>query len=171
MPEAVQTSSSTPNCVPCASPTSSILPQSSFLTRLLDWLWPTLAYEVDHFESYNSIVSVTGAPVDNESLYRKADNSTTIKNSSNRLQPLHVQVIPELQKQPNEDLRGQAIIPCKACRVRGKTCDLQRPWCSECLDQQIPCFYVSPLSRTNKKDRKPKKPSTTVQSQIELPTR
>lgn len=161
MPETVQTSPSTPN---------STLPRSSFLTRLLDWLWPVLTYEVDHFESCNSIVCVTGAPVDNDSFYPEANNSTTVKNNSNRLKPLHVEAIPELQKEPNENHQEQAIVSCKTCQVKGKACDLQRPWCSECLDQQILCFYVSPLSRTNEKDRKPKKKSTTVQPQIESPS-
>ena len=174
MPESiqsVQSRSSTPNCVPCASPTKSTHPISNFLKRLLDWLLPALAYEVGHSESQNSIVNVTGAPVDNDSFNQMVNNSTTVEVSSNRLQPLHVEAIPKLQKQANENNQDQAIIPCKACRVRRKACDLQRPWCSECLDQQILCFYAPPLLMTNKKGRKPKKPSTTLQSQNEIPAR
>ena len=39
-------------------------------------------------------------------------------------------------------------MPCRACQSWGVTCDLQRPRCSHCLDEQILCFYVAPLRLT-----------------------
>ncbi|KAL4999888.1 hypothetical protein BDV10DRAFT_48176 [Aspergillus recurvatus] len=38
--------------------------------------------------------------------------------------------------------------PCRACQRSGVECDLRRPRCSPCLDEQILCFYVAPLRRT-----------------------
>ncbi|KAL4993578.1 hypothetical protein BDV10DRAFT_22671 [Aspergillus recurvatus] len=35
-------------------------------------------------------------------------------------------------------------MPCCACLSRGAECDLRRPRCSHCLDEQIRCFYVPP---------------------------
>ncbi|OJI86034.1 hypothetical protein ASPTUDRAFT_53333 [Aspergillus tubingensis CBS 134.48] len=44
--------------------------------------------------------------------------------------------------------------PCKACQTWGVVCDQQRPRCSHCLDQQILCFYVAPLSKPPKRSTK-----------------
>ncbi|KAL4993200.1 hypothetical protein BDV10DRAFT_30155 [Aspergillus recurvatus] len=38
--------------------------------------------------------------------------------------------------------------PCGACQSWGVECDLQKPRCSHCLDEQNLCFYVARLRRT-----------------------
>ena len=39
-------------------------------------------------------------------------------------------------------------MPCRACQSSGMVCDIQRPRCSHCLDEQILYFYIAPLQPT-----------------------
>ncbi|KAB8069779.1 hypothetical protein BDV29DRAFT_45114 [Aspergillus leporis] len=61
------------------------------------------------------------------------------------------------REQPTEDLE-RSTYPCKACQAWGVACDLQKPRCAHCLDEQLLCFYVAPLpplraTRRSKKSR------------------
>ncbi|KAE8356395.1 hypothetical protein BDV28DRAFT_110538 [Aspergillus coremiiformis] len=61
----------------------------------------------------------------------------------------------------NEDTQISTY-PCKACQSWGVACDLQRPRCAHCLDEQILCFYVAPLPplRATRRSKKPRSTHT-----------
>lgn len=43
---------------------------------------------------------------------------------------------------------------CRGCQSKGVKRDLPRPRCSNCLDEQILCFYVAPLRLTMARSKK-----------------
>ncbi|KAF7585972.1 hypothetical protein BBP40_009763 [Aspergillus hancockii] len=63
----------------------------------------------------------------------------------------------QLTEQPE-----RSAYPCKACQARGVACDLQKPRCAHCLDEQLLCFYVAPLPPL-RATRRSKKRSTLSQ--------
>ncbi|KAE8381162.1 hypothetical protein BDV26DRAFT_255850 [Aspergillus bertholletiae] len=62
----------------------------------------------------------------------------------------------ERREEANEDTE-RSKFPCKACQSRGVACDLQRPRCAHCLDEQLLCFYVAPLPplRATRRSKRP----------------
>ncbi|KAL4781040.1 hypothetical protein BJX76DRAFT_336274 [Aspergillus varians] len=59
---------------------------------------------------------------------------------------------------PDAQIKFSRCVPenmrCRACQSKGVECDLQRPRCSNCLDEQILCFYVAPLRLTMARSKK-----------------
>ncbi|KAI9375479.1 hypothetical protein BJX61DRAFT_128694 [Aspergillus egyptiacus] len=63
----------------------------------------------------------------------------------------------DVEVQSSTSGQSETSPPCRACQAWGVKCDLQKPRCSHCLDQQILCFYVEPLRVTMKRSRQSKK--------------
>lgn len=115
------------HCVPLGQ---EALPKSGFFSRLSQWFWPVSYYDFDHDESHN-----------------------TTTHDYSRFTPEHT-ASPQFDR--TSGLQKQSGVhdtnsPCKACRMAGIACDGQRPHCSQCLNEQVICFYVDPLRITKKK--------------------
>lgn len=65
-------------------------------------------------------------------------------------EPIHY--ISAGQIRSSEDLPEN--MPCRACQSKGMECDLRKPRCSQCLDEQILCFYIVPLRFTMTQSKK-----------------
>lgn len=156
MPGTVETRSNTSNSVSRASLTRKTSRRPKIINRLSEWFWPVLPHEVDHFEGYSSVVNVTGAPVNNDNLSQMSDSSASTRNTSHYLQN-HTHSGSQDQSHSHlyshTNNQEQSNYPCRTCRIKGKRCDLQQPFCSQCWEQQILCFYVPPLSRRLKKGK------------------
>ena len=154
----VETRSNTPNSVSCTSPTRKPSRKPNIIDLLSEWFWPVLPHEVDHLEGYSSVVNVTGTPVDGDGLSQMSDSSATTRNTSNHLQT-HSGTQEQSHSHSHANDQEQSSYPCRTCRLKGKHCDLQQPFCSQCWEQQILCFYVSPLSRRLKNGKRREKKS------------
>lgn len=156
MPGTVETRSNTSNSVSRTSLTRKTSRRPKIINRLSEWFWPVLPHEVDHFEGYSSVVNVTGAPVNNDNLSQMSDSSASTRNTSHYLQN-HTHSGSQDQSHSHlyshTNNQEQSNYPCRTCRIKGKRCDLQQPFCSQCWEQQILCFYVPPLSRRLKKGK------------------
>lgn len=153
MPGTIEALSNTSNSVPRTSPTRKTSRRPKIINRLSEWFWPVLPHEVDHFQGYSSVVNVTGAPVDDD-LSQMSDSSATTRNTSHYLQTHSgSQEQSHSHSHSHANNQEQSNYPCRTCRIKGKRCDLQQPFCSQCWEQQILCFYVPPLSRRLKKGK------------------
>lgn len=154
----VETCSNTSKSVPFTSPTKKASRKPKIINLLSEWFCPVLPHEVDHFEEYSSVVNVTGALVGDDYLSQMSDSSATTKNTSHCRQT-HSGSQEQSHSHSHANDQEQSSYPCRTCRIKGKSCDLQQPFCSQCWEQQILCFYVPPLSRRLKKSKRREKES------------
>lgn len=96
--------------------------QRCVFSRVWKWLWPDRS--VGNPETHNNPQSPPQGPIETSG------------------KPIHL-VSPGTQIKSSEYLPQN--MQCRACESMGVECDLQRPRCSHCLDEQILCFYVAPL--------------------------
>ncbi|KAB8263207.1 hypothetical protein BDV32DRAFT_3761 [Aspergillus pseudonomiae] len=128
------------------SPTSCTFIRSSdcskqcFVRRFSQWLWSS--WIISPAEACPALAELPSCQKD--------------KNAS---WPSELSPDAEQREEASEDTE-RSTFPCKACESRGVACDLQRPRCAHCLDEQVLCFYVAPLPPLRATRRSKKRRST-----------
>ncbi|BDD61007.1 hypothetical protein MAP00_006090 [Monascus purpureus] len=64
--------------------------------------------------------------------------------------------------------KDHETFPCRTCRMRKVECDRSLPRCSNCLHEQLLCFYVEPL-RVSRKRAKDLQLQSSLQEQRPAP--
>lgn len=156
------TSATTTNINFTTRPEQTSLPKTTMFQRLSEWFWPQVT--CDEFEYYENYPNSTNTHL---STTTTTTTTTTTKDGPMQSQASACKVCPELpDQQPQQQ---QENFACRSCRIRGVNCDRQRPHCSQCRDQQILCFFVTPLPRLTKKPKRAPSQQQQQQPPIAVP--
>ncbi|KKK15763.1 hypothetical protein P175DRAFT_0528085 [Aspergillus ochraceoroseus IBT 24754] len=123
---------------------------SCMLSRFSKWLWS--GWDVGRSEVPDNL----RAAGDSSGTKLEASAGASAPRTK-RIPRTHTSGEMKIRSQPQEQLQEdltQEAFPCRACKAWGVACDLQKPQCAHCVDQQLLCFYVAPLRLTMKRSKK-----------------